>query len=106
MLYIACGNYGYTALLHLQKRYGGVSFGHRRSDVDPIVDEMYANDTNQSLPFLAVNRAVKAWYSLKGFHAMATYLNVINNALLRAELPEGEDPSLYGNHTTIVWLLW
>ena len=35
-------------------------------------------------------------YSLKGYHAMPAYLNTMNNAILRANLPAGADPSTYG----------
>ena len=60
------------------------------------MDSTYAADSNHSLPFLAVNEAAKVWYSFKAYHAMPVYLNVINNAILRAHLPPGEDPSMYG----------
>ena len=80
----------------LQDRYGGVSFGSNRSQVDVSVDASYAADINASLPFLAVNEAAKAWYSFKGYHALPTYLNVLSNAVLRAHLPAGKDPTRYG----------
>ena len=34
----------------------------------------------------ATNRLSKIWYNNKGFHAMPTFLNVMNNALLRANV--------------------
>ncbi|XP_062905004.1 phospholipid-transporting ATPase ABCA1-like [Mobula hypostoma] len=39
---------------------------------------------------------VKIWFNNKGWHALGAFLNVMNNAILRSNLPEGEDPSVYG----------
>ena len=39
-------------------------------------------------PFLAARQAAKAWYSFKGYHAIPAYVNTLNNAILRAHLPE------------------
>uniref|UniRef100_A0A8C0FSF6 P-type phospholipid transporter n=1 Tax=Bubo bubo TaxID=30461 RepID=A0A8C0FSF6_BUBBB len=36
------------------------------------------------------------WFNNKGWHAIASFLNVINNAILRANLQEGKNPSAYG----------
>uniref|UniRef100_A0A8D2QDF4 P-type phospholipid transporter n=1 Tax=Zonotrichia albicollis TaxID=44394 RepID=A0A8D2QDF4_ZONAL len=36
------------------------------------------------------------WFNNKGWHAIASFLNVINNAILRANLQQGENPSAYG----------
>ena len=82
----------------MQARYGGLSFGSNRSEVDKSVDAAYAADSNGSLPFLAVNEAAKAWYSFKGYHALPTYVNVLSNAVLRANLPAGKDPTRYGEN--------
>ena len=79
----------------IEKRYGGLSFGHANGEVDPEVDDVNA-DTNGTLPFLATHDVAKVWYSLKGYHAMPTYLNVINNAILRANLDKDKDPAKYG----------
>lgn len=35
----------------------------------------------------------QTWHNHKGFHSLPTYLNVMNNAILRANL----DPSIHGN---------
>ena len=36
-------------------------------------------------------------YNTKGYHSMATYLNVLNNAVLRANLPPSRgNPAAYG----------
>ena len=79
----------------IEKRYGGLTFGHTKTEVDPSVDEINA-DSNSSLPFLATRSAAKVWYSLKAYHAMPTYINVMNNAILRANLDEDKDPARYG----------
>jgi len=36
------------------------------------------------------------WFNNKGWHAIASFLNVINNAILRANLQQGKNPSAYG----------
>lgn len=86
----------------IEERYGGLSFGHVNDEVDPEVDLVNA-DSNTSLPFLASHSAAKVWYSLKGYHAMPTYINVMNNAILRANLDKDKDPAKYG--TSVVTLL-
>lgn len=78
----------------IQQRYGGVSMGHRRADVDAEVDALNA-DADSRLPFLATHSVAKAWYSFKGYHAMPAYLNTLNNAILRGSLKQG-DKSEYG----------
>lgn len=85
----------------IEKRYGGMSFGHEREEIDPNVDTQNEN-LSSSLPFLAAHSAAKVWYSLKGYHAMPAYLNTMNNAILRANLPTGSDPSAYGEHHLII----
>ncbi|XP_073522622.1 phospholipid-transporting ATPase ABCA1 isoform X2 [Phyllobates terribilis] len=39
---------------------------------------------------------VKVWFNNKGWHAIGSFLNVMNNAILRSRLPEGKDPAKYG----------
>ena len=63
-----------------------MSFGHRRSDIPNTVDNRY-NNTNDTDPILALQEGAKAWFSYKGFHSMPSYLNTMNNAILRANLP-------------------
>uniref|UniRef100_A0A8C4VMZ8 ABC transporter domain-containing protein n=1 Tax=Gopherus evgoodei TaxID=1825980 RepID=A0A8C4VMZ8_9SAUR len=36
------------------------------------------------------------WFNNKGWHAIGSFLNVINNAILRANLQDGKNPSTYG----------
>ena len=79
----------------IETRYGGLSFGHFREEIDPYVDVLN-RESNDSLPFLATHSAVKVWFSLKGFHALPTYLNTMNNALLRGTMGPETDPLKYG----------
>uniref|UniRef100_A0A670ZVG2 P-type phospholipid transporter n=1 Tax=Pseudonaja textilis TaxID=8673 RepID=A0A670ZVG2_PSETE len=38
----------------------------------------------------------QVWFNNKGWHAVAAFVNVINNAILRANLQDGENASNYG----------
>ena len=62
------------------------------------VDDYYNNNNfNDSAPFLAVSEGAKAWYTFKGYHSMPAFLNVMNNAILRANVPqEDNSPAIYG----------
>ncbi|KAJ8371671.1 hypothetical protein AAFF_G00303470 [Aldrovandia affinis] len=39
---------------------------------------------------------VKIWFNNKGWHSIGSFLNVMNNAILRANLRAGENPSKFG----------
>lgn len=40
----------------------------------------------------------QAWYNNKGYHSMPVFLNTLNNAILRANLPKNKGhPAAYGN---------
>ena len=39
---------------------------------------------------------LQVWFNNKGWHAMVSFVNVASNGLLRAWLPAGTDPALYG----------
>lgn len=45
---------------------------------------------------LAVSISSQVWFSNKGWHAMVSFLNVANNAIMRAHLPFHANPSSYG----------
>lgn len=36
------------------------------------------------------------WFNNKGWHSVGAFINVMNNAVLRANLPPGADPSSFG----------
>lgn len=39
---------------------------------------------------------LQVWFNNKGWHAITSFLNVMNNAILRSKLPEGKNPAKYG----------
>uniref|UniRef100_UPI0037E9C7B4 phospholipid-transporting ATPase ABCA1 n=1 Tax=Semicossyphus pulcher TaxID=241346 RepID=UPI0037E9C7B4 len=98
-------------------RYGGFSLGgsatQTLSQVDHVQDSVMAIKTryrvtqNSSLDHLldrlpgflqGLNSQdnVKVWYNNKGWHAMVSFVNVINNGLLRASLPPGPERRKHG----------
>uniref|UniRef100_A0A8D3BI61 P-type phospholipid transporter n=1 Tax=Scophthalmus maximus TaxID=52904 RepID=A0A8D3BI61_SCOMX len=98
----------------LKKRYGGFSLGGRATQTLPqaqrVQDSIMAIRTryrNSSLNNL-LNRLpdilgglnsqnnVKVWYNNKGWHAMVSFVNVMNNGLLRASLPPGPERTRHG----------
>ena len=95
-----------TTSTFIQQRYGGISFGHKREDVEKKVDEMNI-DSSLNLPFLATRESAKAWYSLKGYHAMPAYLNTLNNAILRGNLYKmsTHHRSEYGKTKLVIYLI-
>ncbi|XP_029285305.1 LOW QUALITY PROTEIN: ATP-binding cassette sub-family A member 1 [Cottoperca gobio] len=98
-------------------RYGGFSLGgsatQTLSQVHHVKDSIIAIRTryrvpqNSSLDHL-LNRLpdflgglnsqnnVKVWYNNKGWHSMVSFVNVMNNGLLRASLPPGPDRRKHG----------
>lgn len=104
-----------TLILAVFFRYGGVSFGH----VLNTVPEDFGVGASETFRKIAVRHVSKvrsigflihyerksirdsgdsqAWYNHKGFHSMPIYLNVLNNAILRAALPMKKgNPAAYG----------
>ncbi|KAI2659243.1 Phospholipid-transporting ATPase ABCA1 [Labeo rohita] len=45
---------------------------------------------------LASQNNVKVWFNNKGWHSMASFVNIMNNGLLRANLPPGVERRKYG----------
>lgn len=39
---------------------------------------------------------LQVWFNNNAWHGMASFLGVANNAILRGNLPAGQDPSQYG----------
>ncbi|XP_027884349.1 ATP-binding cassette sub-family A member 1 isoform X1 [Xiphophorus couchianus] len=98
-------------------RYGGFSLGgtstQNISQVQHLQDSImairtrYQVEQNSSLDQLlkklpgflgemhTVNN-VKVWYNNKGWHAMVSFVNVMNNGLLRASLPPGPERRRHG----------
>ncbi|KAG1677981.1 ATP-binding cassette sub-family A member 2 [Nymphon striatum] len=76
--------YFYTTDMYRLRRYGAFSFGHTKSDVP--------NNFGRHSPALfrkiAVKDIAKVWYNHKGYHSIPTYINAMNNAILRANIPK------------------
>ncbi|XP_069558445.1 phospholipid-transporting ATPase ABCA1 isoform X1 [Brachyistius frenatus] len=98
-------------------RYGGFSLGgsatqtvsqvHHLQDSVMAIRTRYRVPQNSSLDHL-LNRLpefvgglnsqnnVKVWYNNKGWHSMVSFVNVMNNGLLRASLPPGPERRRHG----------
>ncbi|XP_060933642.1 phospholipid-transporting ATPase ABCA1 [Limanda limanda] len=98
-------------------RYGGFSLGggatqtlppvHHVQDSVMAIRSRYRVPQNSSLNNL-LNRLpdilgelnsqnnVKVWFNNKGWHAMVSFVNVMNNGLLRASLPPGPERRRHG----------
>uniref|UniRef100_A0A8D3DFC4 ATP-binding cassette, sub-family A (ABC1), member 4b n=1 Tax=Scophthalmus maximus TaxID=52904 RepID=A0A8D3DFC4_SCOMX len=100
-----------------EQRYGGLSVGGQLPilDVSPKDIQTVFRQLGQMLnisgghysglasreigPFLRYMESefnVKVWYNNKGWHAMVAFMNVANNAILRAFLPPTADPAAFG----------
>ncbi|XP_038571463.1 phospholipid-transporting ATPase ABCA1 isoform X1 [Micropterus salmoides] len=98
-------------------RYGGFSLGGRAtqtlSQVHHVQDSVVAIRTRYRVPQnssldhllnrlpeflrgLSSQNNVKVWYNNKGWHAMVSFVNVMNNGLLRASLPPGPERRKHG----------
>uniref|UniRef100_A0A8C9R6I7 ATP binding cassette subfamily A member 4 n=1 Tax=Scleropages formosus TaxID=113540 RepID=A0A8C9R6I7_SCLFO len=98
-------------------RYGGISVGGQLPvlDVDPksIQDvlaqlgrmlnitggnytKLAIKEIGTFLRFMESEYNVKVWFSNKGWHSIVSFLNVANNAILRANLPASANPAEYG----------
>ncbi|XP_041823569.1 retinal-specific phospholipid-transporting ATPase ABCA4-like [Melanotaenia boesemani] len=53
-------------------------------------------DVGTFLRYMETPNNVKVWYNNKGWHAMVSFMNVANNAILRANLPKGANLDRYG----------
>ncbi|XP_075994204.1 retinal-specific phospholipid-transporting ATPase ABCA4a [Genypterus blacodes] len=53
-------------------------------------------DIGTFLRYMETENNVKVWYNNKGWHAMVSFMNVANNAILRANLPRGAHLDEYG----------
>ncbi|KAM6235913.1 phospholipid-transporting ATPase ABCA7 [Porphyrio hochstetteri] len=100
-----------------EQRYGGFSLGAGSSqalpsalEVDEAVLELRAlfnitpgspsdrllGNLSRFIEGLDARRNIKVWFNNKGWHAVVSFINVANNGLLRAHLPAGTPPALYG----------
>uniref|UniRef100_A0A452IH84 P-type phospholipid transporter n=1 Tax=Gopherus agassizii TaxID=38772 RepID=A0A452IH84_9SAUR len=90
---------------------GGVPWGRggtceRLIDLHPVlislsgpqgspIDRLLGN-LSSFIEGLDTRNNVKVWFNNKGWHAMVSFVNVVNNGLLRASLPPGAEPWRYG----------
>ncbi|KAF5901914.1 ATP-binding cassette sub-family A member 1-like, partial [Clarias magur] len=98
-------------------RYGGISVGAinsqvklNESEISALISDLKAffnsSQNNMTEKFfhdleillleLGTKDNVKVWFYNQGWHAVASFLNVANNAILRGNLPPGVQPKLYG----------
>uniref|UniRef100_A0AAR2KNL7 ATP-binding cassette sub-family A member 2 n=1 Tax=Pygocentrus nattereri TaxID=42514 RepID=A0AAR2KNL7_PYGNA len=74
-------------------RYGGITVGN----IQKSVPASFGRKTPPMVRKIAVRRSAQVLYNNKGYHSMPTYLNVLNNAILRANLPLSKgNPAAYG----------
>uniref|UniRef100_A0A3B4BC57 ATP-binding cassette sub-family A member 2 n=1 Tax=Periophthalmus magnuspinnatus TaxID=409849 RepID=A0A3B4BC57_9GOBI len=74
-------------------RYGGLTVGN----IQKSVPASFGSRVPPMVRKIAVRRAAQVLYNNKGYHSMPTYLNVLNNAILRANLPPSRgNPAAYG----------
>uniref|UniRef100_A0A672YZA7 ATP-binding cassette, sub-family A (ABC1), member 4b n=1 Tax=Sphaeramia orbicularis TaxID=375764 RepID=A0A672YZA7_9TELE len=91
-----------------EQRYGGLSIGGQLPilDVDPRDIQNTFHQLGRMLNITGVisyemcsfSSALfsQVWYNNKGWHAMVAFMNVANNAILRAFLPSSAKPVEYG----------
>ncbi|XP_034038157.1 phospholipid-transporting ATPase ABCA1b [Thalassophryne amazonica] len=98
-------------------RYGGFSLGARSTQVLPPANEIddaiervrkifdlekgaaadrFLDSLSSFINGLDTKNNVKIWFNNKGWHSIGAFINVMNNGILRANLPRGEDPAKYG----------
>ncbi|KAH0618397.1 hypothetical protein JD844_017546 [Phrynosoma platyrhinos] len=75
-----------------EQRYGGISVGGKLPVLHVTGEQIvnFLRDLGQMMNITGV------WFNNKGWHAMVSFLNIANNAILRANLNQGKDPEEYG----------
>uniref|UniRef100_M3XGV9 ATP binding cassette subfamily A member 4 n=1 Tax=Latimeria chalumnae TaxID=7897 RepID=M3XGV9_LATCH len=100
-----------------EQRYGGISVGGKLPTLEvnsAQIDEIFTQvgqiinvtggnltktifrELQSFLQYLESEYNIKVWFNNKGWHAMVSFMNVANNAILRANLPEEKSPEDYG----------
>ncbi|XP_027871976.1 ATP-binding cassette sub-family A member 1-like isoform X2 [Xiphophorus couchianus] len=98
-------------------RYGGFSLGARGShvlshtgDIDEAIVQLrqlfqleqgttahrFFSSLSGFIQGLDTKNNVKIWFNNKGWHSIGSFLNVMNNAILRSSLKPGQDPTKFG----------
>uniref|UniRef100_A0A3Q1JG90 P-type phospholipid transporter n=1 Tax=Anabas testudineus TaxID=64144 RepID=A0A3Q1JG90_ANATE len=82
----------------IRTRYGGLSVGGQLPilDVNPKDIQNVFHQLGRMLNITGVTIVMFVWYNNKGWHAMVAYMNVANNAVLRAFLPWTANPAEFG----------
>jgi ATP-binding cassette subfamily A (ABC1) protein 2 len=89
--------YLYTTDMYRLRRYGAFTFGLIRNYTPEDFAQNINDQQSRILRQIAVRNATRIWFNNKGFHSMPTYLNVLNNAILRANLPKSKgNPAAFG----------
>uniref|UniRef100_A0A3Q0S7A0 ATP-binding cassette sub-family A member 2 n=1 Tax=Amphilophus citrinellus TaxID=61819 RepID=A0A3Q0S7A0_AMPCI len=74
-------------------RYGGLTVGN----IQKSIPASFGRNLPPMVRKIAVRRSAQVLYNNKGYHSMPTYLNVLNNAILRANVPPSKgNPAAYG----------
>ncbi|XP_033006988.1 retinal-specific phospholipid-transporting ATPase ABCA4 [Lacerta agilis] len=100
-----------------EKRYGGISIGGKLPVLHVTGEQIvgFLRDLGQMmnitggeattaaskemtnfLKYMETEYNIKVWFNNKGWHAVVSFLNIANNAILRANLQTGKDPEEYG----------
>ncbi|XP_014794448.1 PREDICTED: retinal-specific ATP-binding cassette transporter [Calidris pugnax] len=100
-----------------EQRYGGISIGGQLPVLHVSGDQVVnflsdlgrmmnmtagqtslaaAKEISNFLKYMEAEDNIKVWFNNKGWHAMVSFLNVANNAILRANLRTGQAPEEYG----------
>ncbi|KAM4720611.1 retinal-specific phospholipid-transporting ATPase ABCA4 isoform 1-T1 [Rhinophrynus dorsalis] len=100
-----------------EQRYGGISVGGKLPVLNVETEDIinFFNHLSQMtnitggtttkavtrelktfLQNLETEDNIKVWFNNKGWHAMVIFINVANNAILRANLGEDKDPGEFG----------
>uniref|UniRef100_A0A7M4EW38 ATP-binding cassette sub-family A member 2 n=1 Tax=Crocodylus porosus TaxID=8502 RepID=A0A7M4EW38_CROPO len=83
----------YTSDRFRLHRYGALTFGN----VQKSIPASFGVKAPPTVRKIAVRRTAQVFYNNKGYHSMPTYLNALNNAILRANLPKSRgNPAAYG----------
>uniref|UniRef100_A0AAQ4RXI4 P-type phospholipid transporter n=1 Tax=Gasterosteus aculeatus aculeatus TaxID=481459 RepID=A0AAQ4RXI4_GASAC len=98
-------------------RYGGFSLGARSSQLTSHSDEIddaitqlrrrfrlergtaadrFFHSLSSFIQGLDTKNNVKIWFNNKGWHSIGSFLNVMNNGILRASLKHDQDPAKFG----------
>uniref|UniRef100_A0A8C3B649 P-type phospholipid transporter n=1 Tax=Cyclopterus lumpus TaxID=8103 RepID=A0A8C3B649_CYCLU len=98
-------------------RYGGFSLGARSSplmahteDIDEAIAQLtkrfrlergtaadrFFHSLSSFIQGLDTKNNVKIWFNNKGWHSIGSFLNVMNNGILRASLQADQDPTKFG----------